>query len=122
MFGTSFLLPSQKVYNDSEDDSFNVGRLARGAVERVRRREGGVVPDELALATRAKLHGVVVGDVAVPPQVEARHLGVVLRGAVLGKHDAQSVLARVLHQHQALLDEVLIISDDKRFTSLYIYL
>lgn len=120
MFGTSFLLPLQKVYDDGEDDSFNVRRLARGAGERVRRREGGVVPDELALATSAELYGIVVGDVAVPPKVEARHLGVVLRRAVLRKHDAQPVLTRILHQHQTLLDQVLTINDDKRFRYLYL--
>lgn len=73
----------------------------------MRWRCGGVVPRKLALATRPELDRVVVGDVAVPPQVAARALGVLLRGAVLAHERGQAVVAHVLHQNQPFLDQVL---------------
>lgn len=100
-------VPSQEVVYDRVYDGLHVRGGARGAVQLVRGRGGGVVPGQLALAARAELHGVVVGDVAVPPQVEARALGVLLRRAVLRHQRAQPVLAAVLQQHEPLLDEVL---------------
>lgn len=74
--------PSQKFVDDCVYYGFNVWCCARGTVERVRRRCGGVVPAVL-LAARAELDGVVVGDVAVSPQVQARASSVFLSRTVL---------------------------------------
>lgn len=75
---------------------------ACATVELVRGRVGGV-----ALATRTELDGIVVGDVSMSPQVEARALGILLRRAVLRHQRRQAVVAQIFHQHQALFDKVL---------------
>ena len=68
----------QKGVYDTVYDRLDVYCCACATVERVCGRLGGV-----ALATRSKLDGVVVGDVTVPPQAQARAFGVLLRRAVL---------------------------------------
>lgn len=100
-------MPSQKLVYEGIYNGFNVWCRAGGTVERVRGAGGSVVPARLALAARAELDGVVVRDVTVPPQVEARALGVLLRRAILAHQRRQPVVAATLHQHQTLLDQIL---------------
>lgn len=82
---------------------YRVLNAVKGAGERGHCTMSGIQ----ALTARAKLDGVVLGDVAVPPQVEARALRVLLRGAVLGHERGQPMFTHVLRQHESLLDQVL---------------
>lgn len=92
----------QKRVYDTVYDRVDVYCCACATVLRVCGRLGGV-----PLATRSELDGVVVGDVTVPPQSQARALGVLLRHAVISHKPRQSDLAQGFHQHQALFDQVL---------------
>lgn len=91
--------PSQEVVDDGVDDGLDVRRGARRTVQRVRGRGGCVVPCEWALAARAELRRVVVGDVTVPPEVQPRAFSMLLCRAVLRHQRCQAVLASVLEQH-----------------------
>lgn len=92
----------QKGVYDTVYDRLHVYCCACAAVQRVCGRLGGV-----ALATRAELDRVVVGDVSVPPQAQARALGVLLRRAILRHQRRQAMLTQGLHQHQPFFDQVL---------------
>lgn len=95
----------EKLTDDGEYD--RIRRWACGTVERMRGQGGSIVPDQPQLAARTKLDRVILGDITVPPQIQAGVLGVLLGGTVIADQRSQPILARVLKQHQALLDQAL---------------